>query len=106
MINYPFFRRLVTGYGPVMAAISEAITQGFWFMVWQSPLQKEMSDIRMQDLNKTALGNFGTFGVVKKLTDESKKAVYAGRILPEDGLINTDVVTSSTNARSLLPRQY
>ena len=76
-----------------MAAITEAIIQGFWSMVWQSPLQKEMSDIGMQNLNQTALGHVGTFGVVKKLTGKSKKAVYAGRSLPEDGLINTDEAT-------------
>ena len=71
-----------------------AITQGFWSMVWQSPLQKEMSDIRMQGLrNMTALGHVGTFGVVKKLTDKRKKVVYAGRSLPEDGLRDTDVAT-------------
>ena len=62
-------------------------------MVWQSPLQKKMSGIRMQDLRKkTTVGHVGTFGVVKKLTDKTKKAVYAGRRLPEDGL-NTDVST-------------
>ena len=74
--------------------VMAAITQGFWSMMWQSPLQKEMSDIRMQNLrNKTTLGHVGTFGVVKKLADKKKKAVYAGRSLPEDGLINTDVAT-------------
>ena len=72
-----------------------AITQGLWSIVWQSPLQKEMSDIRMQGFrNKTNFGHIGTFGVVKKLTvDKTKKAVYAGRSLPEDGLTNTDVAT-------------
>ena len=73
-----------------MAAL---IIQSFWSVVWQPPLQKEMSDIRMQDLRtKTTLGH-GTFGVVKKLTDKTKKAVYAGRSLPEDGLTNTDEAT-------------
>ena len=78
-----------------MAAIEAAVAKGFWSvvsMVRQSQLQKEMSDIRMQGLrNKTALGHVGMFGVVNKLTDKRKNAVYAGRILPEDGLINIDV---------------
>ena len=67
-------------------------------MVWQSPLQKKMSDIRMQGLRKkTTLGHVGTFGVVKKLKDKTKpKAAYAGRILPEDGLRNTDVATNKS----------